>query len=86
MLGRLKIMQSFDGQILNLPPIYGIIILININHLSENGSVPGDGRVRPVAARAGLGLEAWAQPGSDPDRERRGIAPRFQNTVACAGG
>jgi hypothetical protein len=86
MLGRLKIMQSFDGQILNLAPIDGIRIAININHLSENGSISGGGRVRPVAARAALGLEACAQPGSDPDRERREIALRFQNTLACAGG
>jgi hypothetical protein len=58
MLGRLKIMQDFHGQILNFPIIYDIGIAININYLSENGSVPGDGRVRPLAAE------------SDPDREK----------------
>jgi hypothetical protein len=75
MLCRLKIMQSFDGQILNLPTICGIRIVININNLAENGEVPGDGRVRPVAARAALGLKACAPPGSDPDRERRENRP-----------
>jgi hypothetical protein len=78
-------MQSFDGQILNLPTICGIRIIININSLAENGRVPGDGRVRPVAARAALGLKACAPSGSDPDRERREIAPRFQDTVGLRG-
>jgi hypothetical protein len=70
MLGRLKIMQSFHGQILNLPTIYDIGIAININRLREKGRVPGGDRLYPLAAKAAVGLKACAQPGSGPDNER----------------
>jgi hypothetical protein len=42
--------------------------------------------VRPVAARAELGLEACAQPGSDWDRERCELARAFTTPPACAAG
>jgi hypothetical protein len=69
MLCRLKIMQSFDGQILNLSTICNIRIAININYLKEKRNVPGGGRVRPLAAKAAVGLKSRAPPGPDPDGE-----------------
>jgi hypothetical protein len=82
MLGRLKIMQSFDGQILNLPPIFNIRIVSNINYLNEDGSVWGTDRVRPLAAKAS-GWVSKTVRRQDPIRVA--IIPRFRNTVGLRG-
>jgi hypothetical protein len=82
MLGRLKIMQSFDGQILNLPPIFNIRIVSNINYLNEDGSVWGADRVRPLAAKAS-GWVSKTVRRQDPIRVA--ITPRFRNTVGLRG-
>jgi hypothetical protein len=64
MLSRLKIMQSFDGQILNLPIICDIRIVININNLSEKGAFPAVVGCVLWPQKPQLGLKADAQPGS----------------------
>jgi hypothetical protein len=82
MLSRLKIMQSFDGQILNLPIICDIRIVININNLSEKGSIPGGGRLRPLAAKATTGSQSRCAAGI-PIRVAKNLrSPRaFSSTV-----